>query len=81
MKRLVGCAAVGLLAIIAASSAQVTSVHSEVTTKPNTCSIHCPAISAYPSLAGSVGCVEGTTPVCQCGDPNKMMAYCVAPVR
>lgn len=44
--------------------------------EPNSCVIHCPKGSAYSSLAGAVGCAEGTTAVCQCGDPTRRIAYC-----
>jgi hypothetical protein len=78
MKKLLAGTAIGLVGIIGASTAQVHSVHFDVVTKPNSCSIHCPANSAFPSMSGSVGCTDGTTPVCQCGDPKERMASCEA---
>ncbi len=44
--------------------------------KPNSCSISCPAGSAYPNLSGSVGCVDGFAPVCQCATAENKMAGC-----
>jgi hypothetical protein len=48
---------------------------------PNSCAIHCPAESAFPSLSASVGCTDGSTPACQCADPSRNMAYCVVGAR
>jgi hypothetical protein len=42
----------------------------------NSCEISCPANSAYAEARGSVGCVSGATPVCQCTDRARPMASC-----
>jgi hypothetical protein len=42
----------------------------------SSCAIACPADSAYAEARGSVGCVGGATPVCQCTDRTRPMASC-----
>lgn len=42
----------------------------------NSCAISCPDYSAYPGIAGSVTCGEGSLPLCQCNDPDMAMAGC-----
>src|SRR5262245_23393801 len=42
----------------------------------NSCAIACPANTAYAELRGSVGCVSGATPVCQCTDRARPLASC-----
>jgi hypothetical protein len=42
----------------------------------NSCAISCPANSAYAEARGSVGCISGATPVCQCTDRARPMASC-----
>ena len=47
--------------------------------EPNSCAIQCPVdASAYAGLGGGVGCVAGSSPVCQCHDAKQKMAYCAA---
>ena len=48
----------------------------EQTLERNSCAISCPDHSAYPGIAGSVTCSEGSLPICQCNDPGKAMAGC-----
>lgn len=44
---------------------------------PNSCAIACSdRDGAYPGLSASVTCGPGYSPVCQCGDPIRQMAYC-----
>ena len=45
--------------------------------EPNSCLIQCPAdAAAYPGKSGGVGCVAGSSPVCQCHDTKQKLAYC-----
>ena len=48
----------------------------ELDIKPNSCTISCPAGSAYANLSGSVGCADGFAPVCQCATRESKMAGC-----
>ena len=45
--------------------------------KENSCAIHCPAQTAYPSLQGSITCQVGSAPRCQCTLPQEPIAGCV----
>jgi hypothetical protein len=42
----------------------------------NSCSIRCPADSAYSGMGGSVTCTSFSSPVCQCANAKQKMAYC-----
>ena len=48
----------------------------EQTLEQNSCAISCPDYSAYPGIAGSVICGDGSLPLCQCNDSDKAMAGC-----
>ncbi len=59
-----------LLAVVNVGATQLSE------TPENSCSIQCPQNTAYPGLGGSVTCRVGSAPVCQCVNPEEMMAYC-----
>jgi hypothetical protein len=46
--------------------------------KENSCIIHCPDGTAHAGSEGSVTCAAGTSPICQCNDPARALAGCVA---
>ena len=73
---LIAASAIGFGIVRGASPGESVGVHIDVSHTSNSCAVHCPAKSAYPSLVGSVECAEGHTPACQCRDPKQKMAYC-----
>jgi hypothetical protein len=70
-----GCAVLSAACVGTRPQPQTFTLASD-TLATNSCAISCPANSAYAEVRGSVGCIRGATPVCQCTDRARPMASC-----